>query len=525
MIRVIKRDLLIKFVSFVFSTSLIVSVRLFLSLSSGTEETNHKLNFTYFDLIFAIILSIVLYFLLIKIISNLAKKKIILSKSIWNKRIIFLLSFISTFLSGLLFLLTFYPGVATVDSVQLLADPVGYSFQYPLIYSLIQSKLFYLLYDIFNSMNVAFFLLSLLQLIFMSSIISYTISWFHVRFKSNTFTMLIILYFNLFLVFSNINVAHLRDSYFAAFFLLLITVLYQISKTNGKCFGNDSFMVKCILIITGLLCSRNNAVFTVLFLLIILLNKYRIYIQRILILLGITIFVCIIPNFIPNNMSQSLCQESMAVPIQQISYTIKYGNISERDKEVISDIIPADVVSDKYRINNVDNIKWYAMFDHFGLNAKINSFVKIWLKNMIPNFKCYVKAYILHMSDLFTIQVFKTRQSVFFEIDKDYFVGNQYFRELNNISIFPNFIQSKLEWFYKNYTVYVNNGSLFWIYVFLAILLIYKNKKQYLIVFVPFGLIWANLMIASPLAGAFRYMSMFGYALPFIVGIVFQTDK
>ncbi len=520
-----KNKILILIISFFFSISLFFSIQVNRYYVEGSISVLKHLKFNYVILLLILLFSILVYIVLKKVLKKISNFEIVLSDGLISERKIFFVSFISIFISGLIFLLTFYPGVAIVDSYQFLLDPIGYSFQYPLVYSIIQSKIFYLFYHIVKSMNISFFLLSLLQLIFMSFVISYVIKWSHKTFKNNKLTIFSILYFNLFFIFSNINVAHLRDSYFSAFFLLLMTVLYDIVKTNGQILKDEKFIIKFIIIISGLLLSRNNGfivVFVVLF--IIFIRYYKQNIKKILILIAISIFTYSIPRLLPNNFSQSLAQESLAIPFQQISCSIKFGNVSVEDQKVISEIIPIQYIDARYNGYTFDNLKWSNAFNNFELNSKKKKFINIWIKNMIPNYKQYTKAYILNTIDLWGFSYFKFQQGVILDLSNNNIIPYQYFSELNNKPIFPKSIQNVLVFIYRNYTLYFNNGFLFWVYIFLSLVLSKKNKKKFLLVFVPFYIIWINLMVAAPLASAFRYMAMFGYCLPFMIGITFSKE-
>lgn len=525
MINMNKRKILTYICSFLFSLAFVISIQILKYFKSSSIVIGQNLHFDIFVIIEIIILSIVFYFIFKHLLIFISKKEIPYSKKEWNNKKVFIFSFITIFFSGLVFLLTFYPGVAMVDSFQLILDPVNYSFQYPLIYSLITSKLFYLFYEISGSMNIAFFILSFMQLIFMSFIISWVIKWQHKLFKSNILTFLTILYFNLFIIFSNLNVAHLRDSLFSVFFLLIVTILIDLVRTKGNILNDENCIIKLIISITGLLISRNNGLFIVIVLLIYFIIKYRKYYKINLLLLSITIFVSFVPRILPNNFKNLLFQESVAVPFQQISYTIMYGNISDEDKNIISEIISPEIIKTKYSGYTFDRLKWGLVFNNFELNNKKKEFMEIWLRNFIPNYKTYTVAYVLNTCDLWALLPFKYAQGTFNKIDKKDLVGMQFFGELQNKRILPSFIQKILENIYENYNLYYNNGMLFWVYVFLFLALIYKNKKKYAIVFLPFALIWINLMLMTPLASAFRYMAMFGYSLPFIVGLVFSNKK
>ena len=516
-----KRNILVIIFSLLFSLTLVLSSQILRYYERGSLVVLSYIHFNLKSFIIFIILSILIYILtkiFLKKISNMGFSK---SYNPWINKKVFIISTLCIFISGLVFLLYCYPGAAMVDSYQILIDPIGYSFQYPLLYSILSSKIFFLVYNITGSMNVGFFILSLIQLIIMSSILGYSIYWLHNRFKSNKATFLTIFYFMFFFIFSNLNIAHLRDSLFSGFFLLLVIYIYDIVTSNGKKLKNDNFIILFIISITGLLLSRNNGLFIVSIVLVYLLIKYYRYYKTFILIFIIVLFVTLIPKTLPNNNKNNLFQESVAVPFQQIVYSIKYGNVSVEDQKAISKIIPVEIARNKYVGFTFDTLKWGLMFNNFELNKNKSEFMHVWLKNMIPNFNLYTKSFLVNNCDLWALLPFKYNQGIQFELQKKDIVGFQYFGDLNNERILPNFIYKTLDFLYQNYCFYFGNGFLLWIYIILAIILIFKNKKKLLVIFLPFLLIWLNLFFMSPLASAFRYMAMFGYCLPFILCIVF----
>lgn len=61
-------------------------------------------------------------------------------------------------------------------------------------------------------------------------------------------------------------------------------------------------------------------------------------------------------------------------------------------------------------------------------------------------------------------------------------------------------------------------GTFIWIYIFVALFLIVNKKGKYMMVFSPIYLNWLTIMVAVPLAFAFRYV--FYYILIFPLAIV-----
>ena len=516
-----KRKILTGIFSVLLAVALVLSAQILQFYDKGSLNIGKYMHFSFRTFIIVVIFSITFYILFRKLFSKLTNIGFSSSTSPWNSKKVFIISTIIIFISGLLFLLYCYPGVAMVDSYQLLIDPIGYSFRYPLVYSILSSKLFNLFYSLFGSMNVSFFILSLLQLIILSFILGYTIKWVHNKFKSNKATLLTLLYFTIFFIFFFFYIAHLRDSFFCVFFIVFITIIYDIIDSKGESLNNDRFIIKFIITVTGILLSRNNGVFIISVMILYLFIKYYKYYKRLVIILFIFVFISCVPKLLPNNSKNTLFQESVAIPFQQIVYSIKYGDVSVEDQEVISEIIPVDIAKAKFSGFDFDRLKWGLMFNNFVLNDKKNEFMHVWLKNMIPNFKLYTKSFLVNNCDLWAFLPFKYSQGTIFQLhDKD-IVGYQFYSDLNNERILPKFMYNILDFIYQKYCFYFNNGFLFWMYFFLVVLLVYKNKKNYLPVFLPFLLIWINLIFMSPYACAFRYMAMFGYCFPFICSIVF----
>ena len=513
-----KRSIVTLIVSILFTIMLLLTLSIG-RISTYDESFVYNFNFEFIYIFPLIFLSCIFYFIFNFISKLLSKINIYESKKIINRKIIFIVSFITIFISGLLFLLTYYPGVGMIDTAQIITNPILYSNQYPLVYSLVSSFIFNLSFKITNSSNISFFILSLIQLIVMTSIISYTIYWFHKKFKSNIISIISILYFNMFTIFSNLNVAHLRDTIFSGFILLLIILLYEIIESKGTYLNNDknrfNFMLLCML----LLFSRRNAIIIIITLIVILFVKYRKY-YKYYILLGIfSLFIYNLNLFLPSNYpKKGMYQESVSIPIQQLSYVIKYKDIDEKDKKFLDNIMYTDTINEIYNPFMVDNIKWNQLFNGYYLTEHKDEFNDIWFKYLKRYPKEYTKAYILNTYSLWSINEYEEYESSFYYIDSGY-------RSLYNKVILPKNIYNKLNNFYTKYNKYINNGSLFWIYILLILLVIYKNKKEYIILFIPFLCLWLNHMVATPLASALRYMAPLGYALPFIIGIVFYKEK
>ena len=524
-----KMKLFLFLISYIFACTLVLSDKIMINgefIESFATEFSFDLGFWGLSFLVSIPILISLT-LVINCIVNLKFKK---SKIVWNDKKIFWISLIGIFLSSLLFLLTYYPGSNMNDTLYILHNPVYYSFQYPLIYNLIVSGIYKLFLLITSSMNFAFFMVGLIQIIFMSIIISYVILWFHREFKRNYFTILLMIYFIFLPIINNYNGALLRDPIYAALLMLMIPFLYTIIKSKGKYLKDDKNIIKLIILFTCLSFSRNNGIFVIGLLLLVMLFMYRKFTKKIIMIAFGFLVLAITPEVIVSDYEvEQLFQEKVAIPMQQIVYTMKYDKLNgKNDEKFMNNLVRKGVIIDYYCPFNMDCIKWGGAFKNFEFNDMKREFFSIWISNLPTHFISYVKAYLLQTYHLWAIESISDQQSTFFGLDNRDKQVYYYFNKLEDYNVFPNKIQRLLEKYYEYFTTYFNAGTCFWIMIFICVIFIIKRQNKYILLSLGSLFSWITLMIACPLAEAFRYVVFFAYILPillFIALLVPMKDK
>ncbi|MBQ9715636.1 MAG: hypothetical protein IJV77_04430 [Clostridia bacterium] len=478
---------------------------------------NFKFNYSFFIKVF--FLSIFVYCILKSILFFMRFLFLKRSKHVWAVKKVTIVTFICIFFSSLLFLLIYYPGSNMNDTLYILNDPVKYSFQYPLVYSLIIYFIYKTTWVFTSSMNFSFFMCGFVQIIFMSSVLTYVIRWFHKTFKRNYCTLLLVLYFSFTSIIVNLNSALLRDPIFSAFLLLLIPLFHKILVSRGRCFNDDIFLLKFVLIIGAVCLSRNNGIYVILLLILYLFLKYKKYFKKIVFVLVASLLLANLPDFFPKSLQrEALFQESVAIPIQQLAFTIKYeGNLSEKDLDYVDSIIDIEEIKEVYNPFSVDDIKWNNKFNREDLNVTKNEFISIWLRNMPNNIEYYLKSYLLQTYELLSIQKYNPFQSEFLGINLEDEGIRRYFLKLSDQDLFSAKVQSYLEKYYEVTTLYFNNASCFWLMILFLLYCLDTRKYNCILLFLPLIGVWISLMIAAPIAFAFRYMCSFGYLLPFII--------
>src|SRR5699024_5236089 len=116
--------------------------------------------------------------------------------------------------------------------------------------------------------------------------------------------------------------------------------------------------VLCILIAFG----RNNGIYIVILALACLLLFYRkVWKKLILTFAGIIAFIYIVqgPVYSLAGVEKGNLAESLAVPLQQIAYTVKNdGYITEEQKAFLNNILPLDEMKKAYLPHSVNGVKF-----------------------------------------------------------------------------------------------------------------------------------------------------------------------
>ena len=505
-----------------FIVSYLIGCSIILKFQIGNRELYpiSFIKFFHFNFLFFIksfVVSIVILFVIYLLFKLLGLVKIRNNKNNFSNRFVIIASFIGIFISGLLFLLTYYPGSNMNDTLYIIKSPFSSATQHPLVYNLFLSGVFRIFNEIFNNLNSAFFFTSIIQLMIMDVIITYVIYFFNNKINNKIITSLLLLFFIFLPIVSNYNTVLIKDSLFSGALLLVIPILYKLVSSDGDILNNKKYLISFILSFIFISLVRNNGIYIILFMFIILFIKYYKYRNNLFVCFIIVMIISLIPNLFIK--SESLLQEKLAVPIQQIAYVVSYdNNISNNDFKYINNIMKIDKIKDNYNPYSVDSIKWSNDFNRKYLNKTKNNFYLLWLRLLPSHFESYVKSYLLNTYNLWAIDKFNYPQSRFLGINKDEFYDDGFY-ELSNKFIFPKEINNTLHIFYDKTIIFINEGLCFLILVINILYMFYKKIYKYIIISMPLLSLWITLMISTPLSSAFRYMSPFLYILPFLVVI------
>lgn len=499
------------------------------SIDSGAKFIK-DFQFNLFFFIKILICGILILGLIIFLFHILDKIKIVQkSKEISNKKI-FIISFVSIFLSGLLYRLVFFPGSGFNDTLYIISDPVGMSVQHPLLYNLVIGYTYRIFFSIFQSNNLAYFSTSICQLLFMTLIIAIIICWFNKTFKNAKYSIILILYYSLLPIISSYNSALIKDSIYNALFLLDIPILYTIIVTKAKCIKDNKILLLFTIILSLSTFVRNNSIYVLIILLITIMFIYKKYFKRLGIMLILIILISKAPMLLVLNRNDltPLFKEKIAVPLSQLTYTIyTNGEIGDDEQNYLNKLLPLETYKNNYNPYFIDSIKWNKNFNTSYLNETKTEFLKVWFNTLPNNLEGYIKSYFLLTYNYWAIEKFNPNQSVFFELDLTDSNSLSRFKDpkLCSEQILPNFIQNPLEKFYKSTAAYINMDTCVWLIILYFLYTIHKKKQELIILSLPLIGTWFTIMISTPVSFAFRYFSLYIYLVPIVLLISLLYKK
>lgn len=418
-----------------------------------------------------------------------------------------------------LFLL-FYPGTAMNDTIFILQSPMELSNQHPILY-ILYTYGFYRLGVWLGNPSIGMAFLSIFQMVCMDYVLTYAISLLHKYSGKSTICMLFALYFAIAPIFGTYAVSAIKDTPFSIAAFMLMALLYEGAITGGKVFGTRSFCIHMWISLFVMAGFRSNGMLIVVgtglcAIIIYWRQKGRlINIWGTVLIVSVSLNICLMPRDV-----DKLFQEKVGIPIQQVGAAVNKGKpLTQTQEEYLYHLLPKEKW-EIYAPGCSDNIKWNDEFDREYLNHTRGEFLRIWLELMPHNLGVYAEAYIMNTYGIWGIE---TRSS------EQYYVKGIHPNELGlyQESPLPDAFRAVIYPVYCNrYTYgYLSAGTAFWIMFAVIIWFVYHGEYAKACAFAPMMCCFISLMLATPIAFAFRYVYTLAMAFPFYVLIPFLRRK
>ena len=429
--------------------------------------------------------------------------------------------FILLLICYLPYIIIFYPGTMNMDSLFEIEQFYGkavWTKHHPIFPTIFYGLLMKLGRAIIND-NFGLFLSNIIQLCISSLIISYSINYIYKLTKNKLFRNILIIIFAFYPIWPINFYTCVKDIWFSLAFLLFIisTIKYYESKDN---FSKLDWFIYSISIIF-LILFRNNGIHVVILsipFLYFLFQKEKRF--KFIICTLICLIICISFDKICTNtlnIKNGSVRESLSIPLQQTSRYVMTYDLTKKEEKTINKLIDIDDIKENYNPETVDFVKanykesasskdrkeyfkiWFKMFFKHPITyveATLNSTYGYYYPNKLE-FKDNVAQFTIDAPDIVNVSNFSLKQ-----IDKFYFVRDKFIKAIKVIRVIPII------------GLFFNCGTYTWILIFDCLILIYKRKKEILLL-APLYLILL-VCIASPVNALIRYMIPIMIALPFL---------
>ena len=424
-----------------------------------------------------------------------------------------------------IYFLTHFPGILSSDSFDILSQAMGdkqFNNHHPVFYTLFL-KLFYEIgYFIFHSIEGGVAVFSIAQMLILASINSYILVFLYKK----KIPMLLIIIFLLFYAFSPVmgyySITMWKDVLFGSIFALFIVSIYKLCENTNKFKVSNCILFIISSILFNLL--RNNAIY-----IYIVFIPFFIYIFRkqlkeaIIIIISILVLFFTIKYSVLNllNAPSSPATEYISIPLQQVSrIVVSDGNINEKEKKLINDLIDIDVIKKSYAPEIIDSIKFNPEYHADVFNDNKGKYFSLWFNLVINNSDTSVDAYLCSTVGYWYLNYYRDAICMY-DTDNNY----NYYQKNLLFSIAYKFTEKVASITSPIFSLQYSIAIYFYIILIFMGIIIVKKYKNYILCYIPVWGLWLTLMIAAPENGVFRYIFGAVVALPILISIPYMKNN
>lgn len=514
----------------------IYAVLLSLAIVAGSQVhyvgMRSKVNENYIELdlscfLTGITLAVLLYPFIIFLLRFIEKHKLS-SNSIdiqQDYKKFFLIAWLVIFSAWLPYLLTFYPGGLVGDGACTLEEAlqagIPNSNHWVVLYILVLKLFLKIGSFISTDINVGIFLYVVFESISFSAVCAAVATKVKQKGVPNIMAWVTVLLYAFSGFFASYSITLWKDALFSAAIVLLVLLLWELPCESK---GSLRYCLKFVLLSLFICFWRNNGIYVLILCIVgiaVLLKKQG----KHLLMAGVS--VVLITSIIQGPVYDSLgigkdsLIESFSVPIQQIAAVINEGaELTDYQQEILFSTIPKEKWIENYCPTLSDDLKTATNIPY--LEEHLSDFLAVWAQLLLPHLGTYVKAYLMQMLGFWQPGVYRGNYFDYWVGVEDFFDRGYEAKDMlqatTGISL-KNILESRME--------FIPSGTMVWLMFFAlsAILCQNTNKRRRILVLLPLLASWLIIMIASPIAYAYRYIVMIPLAFPVIFTIPFFHNE
>ena len=430
----------------------------------------------------------------------------------------------------------YYPGMIYWDSSVSINAALWKitSNHHPVLYTLL-IRLFLKLGNAIASYEFGCFLYTLFQMLFLSGVFAYLLRRLQEYGCKRWFVVLMLLYFALTPLMPMHAVSMWKDPIYSALLLLLSIKTVDLVFSRGEALKQPKEVLLLALCTVATCFARNNGIWCVLLywmgvFLFYGLGRKRIrgVLWKAAALASLVLYFAVSGPVYRMLGIYSPFKEMITVPLQQMARTVVYGGDIDPEQQAFIDELMLEGYQGQYHPCCSDYLKSETYMDIEFLDENKDRFFTTWVGiglNSVRNFKLYVEAYVLQTFELYSIgdvrMNFTPAGGTELVADD---VLERYSIRVRDLS---------QEWFGTSWrsvmpmnSPFMSTGSLAWLYIgVLALLLLQRKHKAWLLILLPAMCSWLTLLIGTPIVDWRRYVLPFHYVLPLALALPWLAGR
>lgn len=474
---------------------------------------------------------VIFYFILIFLFNYMLNKGISDGKFDfkYTNKTNFLIFWILILLCWMPYLIINYPGILSPDSIAQIRQIMGdlpFNDNEPAFHTMLVMIIVKTGFLFFKDINTCILLFSILQMLVMTAIFSYSLSYMLIKKINSNFVIMSFLYFAFYPVNAVYSVSIWPDVLFSGSILIYLILLLEIINNTENFFVSKYKWASLFFVSLFMILVRHNGIymfFITSFVLTYIINpKYR----KIFITISLTIFLIFliikIPLYNYLKIIKTPISSALSIPIQQISRTVNYHkeDLTKRELDKIHRYFYNEFEKG-YDPTICDPVRKYFVVDNFISNK--GDFFKLWLELFIKYPKTYIESFLYSSYG-------------YWYPDTKYWILGGYIQEneygIKQNKLLPKTIsQSTIIKIVDKIrriplvSLLFSIGFIVWLMLFSSMYCLLTFRYNLLILFLPLFILWLTAL-ASPVYAEFRYVYGIFVSTPLIVGIsIFQKKE
>ena len=426
-------------------------------------------------------------------------------------------------------LLAVYPGLFVFDAKWQYCMYVEntISEHQPVFHTVLLGFIVNTIYRMTGAINHGAAAYSVFQILICVVCIAYFITFVYKKLKSISGLVMMLVFFGVYPPIVLQVMSATKDTFFFAFFMVLICLTLDLVKNSGDFFKAPMKVILWILLMTLVIVLRNNCIYAIPFFVIAILcvvRKKKMLIGAMF--LAIFALLALYKYFIvaPFVTVAVDGREMYSVPAQQLMriYNSEEANISEKEREVIEQLFVKDE-KENYHPKIADLAKGNLDMVYYEENSSLVN--KTYLDLVMKNFKMSVESFLENTCGFW----YPGCELTLYQDGKSgYWVIGCYDPVISNPKIKPLFDFYKLfedsDFVTKNpiTSLFFAPGTFFYIFAIMFAYIIERKQKEYMPIFVFMFALWLTFLL-GPVA-LVRYIMYFYAIIPLYFVMIYKPE-